>query len=135
MKNVISYMLGLLVLGSVAQAAPHTPAQTASMVSERKAVSLARVKLMNDARKLGPDSPQVQADKAALINALERLHGDSSGATRPVNVKRNPKKTAAHKTRKPKRTMAAKNRINRSKRKPATRKVSHLRARKHARPV
>jgi hypothetical protein len=130
MKNVISYVLGLFLLASAAQAAPFALPKSGSASADRKAVNTARVKLMNDARKLGPDSAQVQQDKEALINALEKLRGDAnSGPTRPVNVKRNPKKVAKHKA---KRTMAAK---TRAPRKAKHRKVSHLRTRKPARSV
>jgi hypothetical protein len=141
MKNIISYALGVFLLATSAQAAPFFAAQAASRMmpksgsaaADRKAVNIARVKLMNDARKLGPDAPQVEQDKKALVSALEKLQGDSStGGNRPVNVKRNPKKAAARKAKKNNRTMAAK---TRAPRKAKHRKVSHLRTRKHARTV
>ena len=88
MKNVILYALGFFVIATAAaQAAPGKSA------ADRKAVGLARVKLMNDARKFGPQSAQVVADRAALVTAMEKLKGDMQPAkNHPVNVKRLPAK-------------------------------------------
>lgn len=133
MKNVISYALGFLVIATAAQAAPRMGARSlpkaSSLSADRQAVSQARVKLMNDARKLGPSAPQVQADKTALIQALEKLKGDEAntgGRNRPVNVKRIQKKGA-------KRARITKHKHPVAGKRSAHRKVSHRAARKRAR--
>ena len=122
MKNAILYAIGFFLLASSAHA-ELSPARSATRIlpkigkpdSDQRAVNQARVKLMNDARKLGPDSPQVQEDKEALISAIEKLRGDSAVSPHPVNVKRNSR--APHV-------------LHRGNRKRAGQKVSHPRARK-----
>jgi len=104
MKNLTVCTLAALVsiatTGVNAEAATRAhsarPARSA-LNSDRKQVGAARVKLMNDSRRFGPSSPQVQADKRELISALEKLKADS--ARTPATQARQPRRPAHHAVR------------------------------------